>query len=69
MLVLTLFLRKTLSCPSLQLWDVTDDQEAVDLVLEERDPQVASDMLLKHALNNFSTDNTSVMVIRFRADS
>lgn len=37
----------------------------MDLVADERDPQVASQKLLQHALSNFSTDNTSVMVIRF----
>ncbi|EPQ28188.1 uncharacterized protein PFL1_04016 [Pseudozyma flocculosa PF-1] len=47
------------------LWDVTDDQEAVDLVIDEPDPVKASKILLDHALDNFSTDNTSVMVIRF----
>ncbi|KAN0060885.1 mgpp2cl-1, protein phosphatase 2C-like protein 1 [Thecaphora frezii] len=47
------------------LWDVTDDQEAVDLILDEPDAEKASKILLDHALNNFSTDNTSVMVIRF----
>ncbi|KAK0554411.1 mgpp2cl-1, protein phosphatase 2C-like protein 1 [Tilletia horrida] len=47
------------------LWDVTEDQEAVDLIAEVTDPQQASEILLKHALDNFSTDNTSVMVIRF----
>lgn len=45
------------------LWDVTTDQEAVDLVLQEQDAQKASDRLLLHALKNGSTDNISVMVI------
>lgn len=47
------------------LWDVTDDQDAVDLVADIEDPQEASEKLLQHALSNFSTDNTSVMVVRF----
>jgi protein phosphatase PTC1 len=51
------------------LWDVTDDQDAVDLVREDTDPQVAAAHLLQHALSNFSTDNTSVMVIRFACDA
>ncbi|PWZ03402.1 protein phosphatase 2C [Testicularia cyperi] len=49
------------------LWDVTEDQEAIDLVRDEQDPQKASQMLLEHAMANFSTDNTSVMVIRFHS--
>lgn len=51
------------------LWDVTDDQDAVDLVRDEKDPQAAAARLLQHALSNFSTDNTSVMVIRFACDA
>ncbi|KAE8225873.1 hypothetical protein CF319_g1449 [Tilletia indica] len=47
------------------LWDVAEDQEAVDLIKDVTDPQEASEVLLKHALDNFSTDNISVMVVRF----
>ncbi|EXJ78885.1 protein phosphatase [Capronia coronata CBS 617.96] len=47
------------------LWDVCSDQEAVDLIRNERDPQVASKMLVDYALARFSTDNLSVMVVRF----
>ncbi|KAI8331570.1 phosphatase 2C-like domain-containing protein [Chlamydoabsidia padenii] len=47
------------------LWDVCDDQVAVDLIKDIKDPQMASRTLLEHALANFSTDNLSVMVIRF----
>lgn len=50
------------------LWDVTDDQDAVDLVANEPDPQAAAACLLQHALSNFSTDNTSVMVVRFACE-
>lgn len=50
------------------LWDVTDDQDAVDLVDGIKDPKEAAKRLLQHALSNFSTDNTSVMVVRFNAD-
>ncbi|CAO3606625.1 unnamed protein product [Mucor hiemalis] len=46
------------------LWDVCEDQDAVDLIKDIRDPQTASQKLLDHALANFSTDNLSVMVIR-----
>lgn len=49
------------------LWDVTSDQEAVDLISQVDDPQGAAKILLQHALSNFSTDNTSVMVVRFNA--
>ncbi|KAG0655345.1 Protein phosphatase 2C 1 [Rhodotorula mucilaginosa] len=46
------------------LWDVCSDQEAVDLVADcADDAQAASQKLLDHALNNFSTDNLSVLVV------
>ncbi|KAI8371487.1 phosphatase 2C-like domain-containing protein [Radiomyces spectabilis] len=47
------------------LWDVCDDQEAVNLIKDVMDPQEASRKLLEHALANFSTDNLTIMVIRF----
>ncbi|KAJ9634490.1 uncharacterized protein PV06_10618 [Exophiala oligosperma] len=47
------------------LWDVCSDQEAVDLVRNVQDPQQASKMLVDHALARFSTDNLSVMIVRF----
>lgn len=47
------------------LWDVCDDQQAVDLVRSIMDPQEASKKLLDHAMTNYSTDNLSVMVVRF----
>ncbi|CDH52660.1 pp2c-domain-containing protein [Lichtheimia corymbifera JMRC:FSU:9682] len=47
------------------LWDVCDDQDAVDLIKDIKDPQEASQKLLDHALANFSTDNLSILVIRF----
>lgn len=45
------------------LWDVTSDQDAIDLILPESDAQKMSDKLLLHALRNGSTDNISVMVV------
>lgn len=48
-----------------QLWDVCTDQEAVDLVRNTQDPQVASKQLVDYALNKFSTDNLSCMTVRF----
>ncbi|KIX08769.1 uncharacterized protein Z518_03426 [Rhinocladiella mackenziei CBS 650.93] len=47
------------------LWDVCSDQEAVDLVRHVQDPQDASKILVDHALARFSTDNLSVMIVRF----
>jgi len=47
------------------LWDVCSDQEAVDLVRNVHDPQQASKALVDHALARFSTDNLSVMIVRF----
>ena len=41
------------------------DQEAVDLIRNVKDPQAASKLLVDHALARFSTDNLSVMIIRF----
>jgi len=49
-----------------QLWDVTDDQTAVDLIRKVEDAQEASRVLLDYAITNYSTDNLSVMVIRFK---
>ena len=48
-----------------QLWDVAEDQEAVDLIRSTQDPQEASKKLLDFAMSAYSTDNLSVMVIRF----
>jgi len=45
------------------LWDVTSDQDAIDLIMPENDTQKMSDKLLLHALKNGSTDNISVMVV------
>ncbi|BEJ13699.1 hypothetical protein CspHIS471_0308730 [Cutaneotrichosporon sp. HIS471] len=39
------------------LWDVCEDQDAVDLVRGVEDPQDASKKLLEHAMGNYSTDN------------
>lgn len=50
------------------LWDVVDDQDAVDLIRDIDDAQMAAQKLLAHALSNFSTDNTSVMVVKFNVD-
>ena len=47
------------------VWDVCSDQNAVDLIRDIKDPQEASEKLLSHAMEKFSTDNLSVIVIRF----
>lgn len=43
-----------------QLWDVCEDQDAVDLIRDIEDPQQASRALLDHALTNFSTGVSSL---------
>ncbi|KAJ7680326.1 phosphatase 2C-like domain-containing protein [Mycena polygramma] len=48
------------------LWDVVTDQEAVDLIHDTDDAQVASQMLLKDALAKHTTDNVTVLVVRFK---
>jgi protein phosphatase PTC1 len=44
---------------------VCSDQEAVDLIRNNQSPQAASKALVDHALSRFSTDNLSVMIVRF----
>eukprot|EP00835_Amoeboradix_gromovi_P007142 NODE_1098_length_1206_cov_0.285456.p1 type:complete len:263 gc:universal NODE_1098_length_1206_cov_0.285456:1159-371(-) len=48
------------------LWDVCEDQTAVDLVLQYKDPQKAADKLVEYALENNSTDNLSIMVLQIK---
>ncbi|KAK9463177.1 phosphatase 2C-like domain-containing protein [Lipomyces oligophaga] len=47
------------------LWDVCTDQEAINLVRNISDPEEASKTLIKYALEHFSMDNLTVMVVRF----
>ncbi|CAE6415236.1 unnamed protein product [Rhizoctonia solani] len=49
------------------LWDVADDQAAVDLVRKSapNSAQDAAKILLDHALSSFSMDNVSVLVVKF----
>jgi protein phosphatase PTC1 len=49
----------------MQLWDVCADQIAVNLIRKIQSPEEAAEMLVKYALDHFSTDNVSVMVVRF----
>lgn len=48
------------------LWDVINDQNAIELVRDVEDAQVASQKLLKYALSNHTTDNVTVIVVRFK---
>ncbi|KAF8590962.1 protein phosphatase 2C [Ramaria rubella] len=48
------------------LWDVAEDQKVVDLVRPIQDPQEASRTLLKYAMDNFTSDNVTIMVVRFK---
>lgn len=41
------------------------DQDAVDLVRDIHEPAAAAKVLVDHALQRFSTDNLSCMIIRF----
>lgn len=47
------------------LWDVCSDWKAVEMVDSIQDAQDAADELLNFALENMSTDNLSIMVIKF----
>lgn len=46
------------------IWDVCSDQAAVELIRDVMDPKQASQKLVKHAIDNFSSDNITCMVIR-----
>ncbi|KAF8798724.1 protein phosphatase 2C [Phlegmacium glaucopus] len=48
------------------LWDVITDQGAVELVRDIEDAQEASQALLRHALENHTTDNVTAIVVRFK---
>ncbi|KZP34480.1 protein serine/threonine phosphatase 2C [Athelia psychrophila] len=48
------------------LWDVAGDQQAVDLVSDVQDAQEAAEKLLTYALNKSTTDNVTVLVVRFK---
>jgi protein phosphatase PTC1 len=45
---------------------VTTDQAAVDLIRDTEDAQAASDKLLQHALDSHTSDNVTVLVVRFK---
>ncbi|KAJ3313207.1 Protein phosphatase 2C 1 [Boothiomyces sp. JEL0838] len=46
------------------IWDVCSDQSAIDLIADIKDPQEAADTLVDYALDNFSTDNLTAIVIQ-----
>lgn len=48
------------------LWDVITDQGAVDLVRDIHDAKQASRKLLKRAFTHHTTDNVTVIVVRFQ---
>ncbi|KAG6837720.1 hypothetical protein H0H93_003522 [Arthromyces matolae] len=50
------------------LWDVIEDQDAVDCIRDVKDPNVASKMLLDLAMKNETRDNVTVMVVRSSSD-
>jgi len=47
------------------VWDVCTDQAAADLLGDVTDPHDAAQKLLDYSLENFSTDNLSVIIVRF----
>lgn len=47
----------------LQLWDVTTDQEAVDMVKSKTEVRKMSGGLLMHAMDHNSNDNITIMVL------
>jgi len=46
------------------LWDVVQDQEAYNLIKDEKSSQKASEKLMQTALSNGSTDNISIVVVQ-----
>ncbi|KAG9047327.1 Protein phosphatase 2C 1 [Tulasnella sp. UAMH 9824] len=49
------------------LWDVIEDQPAVELIRDCPTAQAAAETLVRHALDNFSHDNITVLVVKFGA--
>lgn len=47
------------------LWDVIEDQPAVELIKDCPTAQVAAETLVRHALDNFSHDNVTALVVKF----
>jgi len=51
------------------LWDVIDDDKAVQIVLDSKSPDDAAQQLVSAAMRARSTDNVSVAVVYFPSDS
>lgn len=51
------------------LWDVAGDQQAVDLIRGIPDAQEASMTLLSYALGKKTTDNVTILVVRFKKEA
>ena len=51
-----------------QVWDVITDQESVDIIKDITSPQEACELLMKKSLEKGTTDNLTVMVIRFQQE-
>jgi len=47
------------------LWDVASDQQAVDLVRDDQDVNVAAKKLMQHALDEGTRDNVTILIVRF----
>ncbi|ODV86120.1 hypothetical protein CANARDRAFT_196878 [[Candida] arabinofermentans NRRL YB-2248] len=47
------------------LWDVCSDQTAVELIRHIKDPNEASAILVNYAMKHMTTDNITVMVVKF----
>lgn len=47
------------------LWDVCSDQRAIDLIRDVKDVSKLSKILCSYAMDNLTTDNVTVMVVRF----
>ena len=50
------------------VWDVCTDQVATDLVAPLVDPHECAQTLLDYSLDNFSTDNLSIIVVKFNTE-
>lgn len=47
------------------LWDVVTDKECIDYIVDQHDPAEAAHILVDFALEQGSTDNISVIVVKF----
>eukprot|EP00128_Syssomonas_multiformis_P017914 Colp12_sorted_trinity150504_noHs@29451 len=49
------------------IWDVISDEEAFDLIKDIADPKAASEIVIRHCLENGTMDNVSCMVVDIKA--